>query len=466
MEKYINDQKTKKTQNFLNIRNSKDIVGHGKQIKDIKEWLNNYKVKNINNSKKIKKTSDYSCMSIYGNHGIGKTLTSFLVGSELGYDIYTINFSRLSNIKNIDYFVFKILDKKYIYNIVTGKKIDNVLLIIDNIESLVSPNEFKFIEALINYNQTVKSFPIIFVMDNKHNKFINMIKANTYNIQFMTPSKNNMMQYVFDICQKKSIKIDNQNVLDKIIIQSQNDFRRLLHMLQDIHEQYPKKVITETIIDDYINYTKKKDVNYDIFKRTEMLLENSSLSINDRLTLYCTEKTLMPLMIHQNYLNYLIKCKESPHDILQVVSRISKLLSKSDIIENNIYEDQNWNLQQIHGFLTCVFPTHIISQMNGGGHDRLCFPVDLNRTSIKHINNKNIKNSSVKFKDFNIYDIMSTVKIINHLLNANNIEQYKEIVKGYNADVSSVQSILKVDKVKNTKIIISPNLNKKIDLNT
>ena len=90
------------------------------------------------------------------------------------------------------------------------------------------------------------------------------------------------------------------------------------------------------------------------------------------------EKVLLPLMIYENYLS---KLNYKKVNILPTIIKISDLICIGDILETNIYTDQNWYLQSIHGFITTVSTSFYINKYDNNSYDiDINFSTDLNKT--------------------------------------------------------------------------------------
>ena len=73
-------------------------------------------------------------------------------------------------------------------------------------------------------------------------------------------------------------------------------------------------------------------------------------------------------------------CKEK----LDSIVNISDSISFGDNVETSIYTDQNWYLQEIHGFFTCIKPSKLSNEFNYNILGNLInFSSDLNKTSLK-----------------------------------------------------------------------------------
>ena len=65
------------------------------------------------------------------------------------------------------------------------------------------------------------------------------------------------------------------------------------------------------------------------------------------------------------------------------MKHVTESISRGDVIETNIYTDQNWYLQDIHGFITCAETSYHINKYNKIKkklYYNLSFSSDLNKT--------------------------------------------------------------------------------------
>ena len=79
--------------------------------------------------------------------------------------------------------------------------------------------------------------------------------------------------------------------------------------------------------------------------------------INSCFELFDNNKTLLPTMIYKNYFKFIHK-KE--------YSKILEILSFGDVLENYVYNGQNWDLLEIHGLLSCVISSYYINKYSNG----------------------------------------------------------------------------------------------------
>ena len=467
-----------------------DIVSNHYTIKQLSTWLKNYKkTKNeilderikTNKIKKKSEISNFSNLILIGKHGVGKTSCLKVLLDKYNYDIRTLNFNEINLIKKdskkivkkktkvpldnstkklkkenkkikknneISTIIKKILNKDNILNSIHNKKDNNVIILIDELESITSTSEKSIITELQKYNEQNWFFPIIFISNSKHNKFLTDLKKQSKIIYFNTPNEDEMLELMNKIIKNENLNIKNQNVKDNIIENCQGDMRRLIITLQDIKYSYEKLEITEEIIKNYYQNVKKKDIDFNLFNATEELLYNFN-SIDDSLRLFELEKTLLPLMIHQNYPNYINKNIPSKNKYA-VIEEITENLCDGDIAENFIYSEQNWDLQEIYGLLSCVSNSYALNVKNPRTINCV-FPSDLNKSSIMKINAKNIEFADKYFNNLNIYDYINMNKILRKYIDKGEIKKSKYLLNNYKLEIEHIEKLLKIDKIKKSK---------------
>ena len=180
-------------------------------------------------------------------------------------------------------------------------------------------------------------------------------------------------------------------------------------------------------------------------------LINKEMVYNDINQLYENDKVLLPLMIHENYpKRVLTKSKLSNDKVIDQIYEISNSISLGDIVETSIYTDQNWFLQKIHCFFSCVYTNYWINNSDSKSLilSDIKFSSDLNKTSLKNINKKNINNLIKLLPNKSLQDILYINRISNYLILNNKEEILINILKSYddNFDIKDLELCLKIDK--------------------
>jgi hypothetical protein len=431
-------------------------------IDDDIDNLNDTDVDDIVIPKKNNNLSNKSCIIITGNHGIGKTSFVLSILNSMAYQIYKINFIKINNIKNINEFI-----EKTIFGSNITDKINNIskikkIILIDNLECISSNNEKILIKLLTKLNDIRWVLPIIFISNNEHNKLIYFVKKNAFEVQMYNPTNEVMENICCKICLKENINLIDEKILQKIISYSHNDIRSLITILQSIKTIYGNNYFSSDDFDTFIKTCKMKDIDYHIFDGAQKLFFGYD-NIDNVNRLFETEKTAIPLMIQQHYIDYL-------GNNINVVNKISNSLSIGDILEEYIYENNIYDIRDIQSFYQCVYPSYILTnQLNPqklhytkfNGYFK--YPNDLNKTSIRHINyTKNICPSNKIFKNMNINDYIYINNVIRNLINSNSSTLCNDFFEKYNCSISTFESLLKIDKINGVKYTLTTKMKKKI----
>ena len=326
----------------------------------------------------------------------------------------------------------------------------------------------KRIIELVKINCEKKIFPIIFISNLQHNKLLTDITMYCDNFQIKSPSTSDTLTLLNRISEKENINYENDKNKILIVKFCQNDFRRLISILYDLKNSFNKEVLTENDIKNYLFTSMKKNKDISLFEATKFLVDEYK-NINDCINLYKVDKVLVPLTIHENFYKSLLGRYSDNNKILNTMKNVTDSISKGDVIETNIYTDQNWFLHDIHGFFTCAKTSYNINKhkpkfkKNDIPYYSLSFSSDLNQTSLKNINKKQITNLQSFFPDKSFKDIISLNKIIYDLVKNEKLEIIYNILNKYSKDIKTVETFIKIDKSM-PKISISQKNKKKFNL--
>ena len=406
-----------------------DIIGNKDNVDFIQNWLSNFK------------NSNFSSIIISGHHGVGKTIAIKTILEYLNYDIKYLSSYNLKNIKKIN----EIINMNSYF---CDNNNNNFAIIIDDFDTITLTSKKNLIFQLFKDNQDKKYFPIIFLTNEQHSKLISNIKKSCPELKFQYPELHELIAYVKKICNNENIIIKNDKLIDNIIKYSQLDIRKLLLILEDLKLTYNNKEINENEWNIYILSSQKKNINIGLYESTRKIFDKYN-SISKNIELYETEKVLLPLMIFENYAkNLLLRQIPSNTELYEIMYKVSDYISIGDNVETNIYTDQNWYLQKLHGFYTCVETSYYINKYPRKNSNTyvLNFSTDLNKTSLKNINKRNINNIQILLENKNLSDIMYLNKIINHDINDNKYIFIKKFIKSYNLNNKHIELINKIDK--------------------
>jgi hypothetical protein len=467
-------------------------------------WLQKYKPTNISDVivdtsittsidsfiKQFTKNSDASTINrpsiiITGPNGVGKTLLVDLILQKYNIEKMAIN---LTNIKmqrenkkkedngskyTIKSYYMSFNNKRLLGD---GKCIERkIALVIDDISNICSKKEKDAIKSIVKLNNKYKKIPIIIISNNKHSKLLNVLrKMVTYSkdskkgekilneLNISPPNFSDLESFIKKIANKEKMqfitkKTDDSNLFMEIINHSQYDIRRLVNILEELNILFDNSSITLEKFQHFVETSKLKDIDPGIYEATRLLLNDYS-GIETCLSLYCEERSTIPLMVHKNYpMNINTQYpKMNSEEKIDLICNISSSISKSDKIDGLIYSHQCWNLQPIHGFYSCVIPSFLINEKP----NKLCkmerckYTLDYNKTSIKKINNKIIKKTQENnsMKKIQNYDFLYISNILRNLLQNKDFNKIAELMKPYKLKVKDIESIIKIDKINKTRI--------------
>ena len=128
-----------------------------------------------------------------------------------------------------------------------------------------------------------------------------------------------------------------------------------------------------------------------------------------------------------------------------------------------------YDIRDTQSYFQCIYPSYELSNTLNPQklsidkfNSYFSFPLDLNKTSIKHINySKNIVPSNKYFKNMNINDYINLDKNIKGLIKIGDFDELNKLIEKYNLDISVIESVLKINKLNGEKFII-PNKTKKL----
>ncbi|AYV85012.1 MAG: hypothetical protein Satyrvirus2_23 [Satyrvirus sp.] len=481
MENWLDKYKPKKLS---------DVLGDKTQIQKIDKFVKQF-TKNKINIDKI----DSPNLIITGINGIGKTLITDLILQENGLEKITIDLSNISitrktkkkkktekestcSNRTIKTYYITLNNKNLSANGEYTKR--KIALVFDDVSNISNPKEKEAIKSIVKMNNKLKKFPIIIIANTKHSKTMNELrKMVTFSVKstnddgkkenkkfineivMRIPNYNDIEKFIKNICEKEKLKMgknkmDENELYIEIINHSQYDIRRLINILEELKMIYKDSVVTLEKFEQYCETSKTKDIDPGIYEATRMLLNKYS-DTDTALTLYGEERATIPLMVHENYpLNIRQQYpKISVDDQIDLIYTISKSISESDKVDGLIYSNQCWNLQPVHGFYSCVIPSYYINKLP----NKLCkaekykYTQDYNKTSIKKINNKVIKNAQENqfLKKVSVYDFLYIASILKTLLDKKDFETFVDLMKPYNLTFKEIESIIKIDKIKKSK---------------
>lgn len=282
------------------------------------------------------------------------------------------------------------------------------------------PNKKNINNFINNYFKTHNIYNLISNNENKKSAII------IDNLELTTTSHK-----YFYIHIAKYIKKYNKLL---ILISNTNHFKYYIN-IKDICEEIHFNIDLNNIPNNCIHQN-------DLFNITTKLLYDYK-SYNNTVIEYNNYKYLIPLLLHENYLNYLKKANVNIHSIKKIISIIMKSYINYDYLDNYMYANQYWDLQPISGLIPCITISLYINKYiiyNKCIYNNIIYTKFLNKVSLISINRKIILKLMIKFNIFNIINILRICNLID-----DDSEFSTAIIKNYNISNKNNDSMIKLN---------------------
>ena len=381
----------------------KDIIMKQDNLNKIHQWMTHFK---------DKKPGYKNSLLLWGPPGTGKTTIANIILKQCNYDVIEFNASDIRNQKLINKQLNDILGKKNVLDIMMNNP-RNIGVIMDELDGLTTGdrggmNELIKIMYQFRKNKLKKKVhkeevtPFICISNTINEKKFNDIKKHSIVIKISEPSPYDQTKLIERIMKSENIDIDGYNI--KLLIkESQGDYRRLINMMQYIYCNNDNKKSTDedTNNDEYTEDLKNslkmfgnKTKYYTPYECVDKIL-NIYNDIDITLRFYDIDKNIIGMLFYENFLNFLLKNRKG--DNLTKVQNIQKIYenySQSDLLDNQIYIYQKWDLYDYNCVLKCCRNSFIINSMKKYSCNKstnLGYSSLLNKTSLEYLNHKHIK---------------------------------------------------------------------------
>lgn len=447
-----------------------EIYSNKEAIKIINNWIIDFK---------NKKDGTKPALFISGPPGIGKTTIAHLILKKNDFEVIEYNASDVRSQKAVKENLSKSINSLNI-SIMQTNKINYIGIIMDEVDGMSSGDRGGVSElvSLINPNKGKKKNnkkeydylnPIICISNNNTEKKLADLRKICLEVNFNKPSKEDIYLFLKRIINSENIKIDDTN-LKSLVKFSQNDFRRSTYLLQDYHNNYDKCTNNYDKCTGNCNNNDqlliKKDIDFTVFDAATQIL-NDYKGIKYILSLYESDRSLVSMIIHENYIKKIISNK----DKLSLIHNLSYYMSIGDVIDKYIYNNQYWNLQDLNGIIKCVIPSYMINKKKNKSNISLSFTSILSKSAVQFSNCKSIITIKNKFNIDKAYlpflnHIIS--KNINHIYssnNDNNLFKFSQVLNYYSLNIGDIEKFLKFSKITDPdldykKIFTNKNKNK------
>ena len=333
----------------------KDVVNH------IKKWIkiierdgkNNLDVKRV--------------LFIHGPIGSSKTVTVeclFKSYNLIDVDVNSLSPELLQCIVGFNEMTLSNVDK---WNLKTNKEKSNIVLV-DNLE-LCDKNIEIFIDLIHNKHNI--NVPVILISNNTKYKDVFANNNNCTFVEFKKPSLLELTKFVIEINKLEGLNLTRENI--KLLVnKSEFDIRQLLFLI----DQWITTQKTRFTFSDFMNSISVKNRDIDLSEKMYTLFNrDNKYDFQDYFVLASSDPQGLSNSIYQNYItNSMVDTLNDTSDgknlnLLQNYSNIMDSISYSNIVQNEIYENQQWTLYDDYICNSTVIPGYYIKEISQIGKD-------------------------------------------------------------------------------------------------
>lgn len=325
-----------------------ELVGNNSKILQLKNWLSQWNGQ---------KTNFRRAMLISGPPGVGKTSSAQLVCAALGFRYFEVNASDARNKSTAavtDGMRNNVLTivKEMISNasLTFGGETRKMALIMDEVDGM-SSGDRGGVSELINIIKNSR-IPIICICNDKYSPKLKGLISVCDECVYQRPLKTQIIKHVTKIGQAEGLSLTG-DVTAKLVESCCNDIRLCINQLQFTSQTvFAMGNAPHTV----------KDIPGNPFSNTDILFSTGSqLSVSDKERLSLSDAELIPLFVHENYVNMRPYGAMSDMDRLSLSAASSSRLSEFDMICTAVYSRQHWSLLPVCTMLGAVLPASVVS---------------------------------------------------------------------------------------------------------
>ena len=420
---------------------------------------------------------------VYGESGIGKTyfIESHLSNKLKLKPLTNDKIDQLMDEKPSNYSSFLSL----FFDVITFDDIDDKKkIMVINEKTLYNFEKCSKIIIKLIDDSIKLNYPMIIIIDSEHKKLISNLEKKAITIRFNKPGNDEVKKILNMILIKNNIsdKIDprtkgkiSNTLNNKICELSNNNLNKVFVLVNNLINNYcdivnDSKVITKNNFIEFLKDTVENNNKNNIYVSNYKLLTKYE-SIEQAMELYNNDNIDNPLIMEESYTQKIIAYENANgtiEPIKDIVVRLTKSFTYSNLIDTYIYNSQQWtNLKRIYGYFSCVLPSYLLSKIEIDYSPNVKFLSDMNKTSIQKINTKQIFNV---YENFDIINIDYYIYIGNYIKsiisqcsdgkkdNKLLIKKFNEFVKYYKINQSTIERLLKINKLDLVQIKINKSL--------
>ena len=299
-------------------RNLMEIVGNSTTIISLKKWFRS----------KVEEEEVPPFCFIFGEHGVGKTITVKLMFEYFNFELIEFNETSGIDKKKVIDKIDKILDNNGINKLIKNNKSKGI--VIEGVEKILGESE-KNLKKILSNKYCIKT-PIIFISSNKKINSKNIFKKYSHCIRFRKPWSSEIQELSKRIIKNEKIKITKKSI-DYFIKKCNGDIRDFINKLNmanvgvtKIKLKEAKKIVAFMECDNF----------FEVNETVDTIFNKNSKVTNLELYNQCeTDTLLISFVVQENFIKF--------YNFEDVVT-ITESISDGDIFRSFMFNKQNWDM--------------------------------------------------------------------------------------------------------------------------
>eukprot|EP00746_Dinoflagellata_sp_MGD_P166754 gnl/MRDRNA2_/MRDRNA2_96868_c0_seq1.p1 gnl/MRDRNA2_/MRDRNA2_96868_c0~~gnl/MRDRNA2_/MRDRNA2_96868_c0_seq1.p1 ORF type:complete len:617 (-),score=161.65 gnl/MRDRNA2_/MRDRNA2_96868_c0_seq1:24-1874(-) len=373
-----------------------EVIGNNDVVRKLAEWLRDWddvcihgKLKELKEDpseawKQFKPAPDNMnarAALISGPPGIGKTTTCRLIAAcNRKYRVMEFNASDARNKTKIEQMAKSVGDGTTLSLGQDAGKLLRPVIIMDEVDGMAAGD--KGGAAALLQMMAKSRNPIICICNDRQDKAVRDLAAQCLDLKFKRPSNALLARRVGAILGKEAAQLDKV-LLESLIEACGCDMRQVINQVNMMWSLMAKGA------DGLVADAKDKQAMQTPFDACQKLLNSDEArkkSLQDRLDAFYLDEDLVPMLVHQNYLNsfekrdtvYLNRDKSGGGGQASETQRCAdaaELIALGDIMSTKVLQTQDYSIQSHVASISTAHPCSLVQ----GNLKRALFPVHLQK---------------------------------------------------------------------------------------
>ncbi|KAJ2849520.1 DNA replication factor C complex subunit Rfc1, partial [Coemansia erecta] len=355
----------------------KELCGHKTSAMEIMKWLSWWAEGAVPEKRAV---------LISGPPGIGKTTTAHLVAKLSGFDVLELNASETRSkstlkdmlgaaISNRSMFEFdrralkKLQDQQdneEDKDVISSAKVSGskrLVIIMDEVDGMSGGDRGGSAELIHLIKRT--QVPIICICNDRMSPKVRSLANHCEDMRFRRPTEQQMRARLNTIAFRENLKIE-PNAISQLVKSTHNDIRQIINLMSSYALNKGSMSYMESKAYSGLNRKEVAVGPFDVISKYLSGSENASTSFADKLDLYYSDFSIMPLFVQENYIDNAPGNASNPVEELDCLSKAADMIAEADIVENKLRGSQQWGLMPLHAALSCVGPSfHVRGRHQG-----------------------------------------------------------------------------------------------------